>query len=90
MTGDLRIELLCPEDDNNLDIFATLSGRRIPLWLIDDAPVEILVTRVHGDGGAPQRITVEAYCDQRLDELPEATELAFLGWRVQSITEQVT
>lgn len=85
---DLRLELTPPAGNNNLDIFAVLSGRRIPLWFTDDTPVEILVTRVTGDGGTPQRITVQAHCPQNLGELPEATELTFLGWRVESMTEQ--
>jgi hypothetical protein len=86
---DLRLELVLAEGGNdNLDIFATLSGRHIPLWLSDDGPREVLVTRVTGDGGTPQHITVEAYCAEELAELPPATELTFLGWRVESLTER--
>jgi hypothetical protein len=86
---DLQIELVLAEGSNdNLDIFATLSGHRIPLWLSDDGPREVLVTRITGDGGTPQRITVEAHCAEELAELPPATESTFLGWRVESLTER--
>lgn len=91
MNDELRLELVntWPDSAGNLDIFATLSGRRIPLWFGDE-PREVLVTRVASDGGSPERITVLAHYTSPAPPSAPSRDggQTFLGWRVESITEQ--